>query len=430
MRSIIVLMVFMAVGSCLRGQTTEDFASLDRQSYQLFINGNFSELNKLGKRMVANGMDYYYLRMRLGIAAFNKQRYLTAIQHFKRALAFNSSDAVLHEYIFFSHIYLGHTTEAILYRNTIPFNLQTENVKQYNPFGISFLSLGTDITQSNSPQRVYTIPNNQSNYSAESITDNLSGNIKLKWMGESNWRYSLAYLYFMKNGVTYNQFFPNGTASDFNLNQFHIKALRSIPGGSELYFFGTLSVYSGASTYALERANRVAKQLASDYAGGAGFARRLKYLRIDINASYSNLVGYQQVRTESFLSWYPFEHEKLYTTHGGLIQYDLKNGMGYNVFNAIGFKIAKPVGMEFGLNFGNAMLSVRNAGGMVFNSLSIAKGSLYGNLYVSMGKGFYSSITGYVTQTTEFIWDSKTHTQINPADIQYSGINFQITKFF
>ncbi len=430
MRNFIVFSAFIVLAFSLKGQTVESFATLDKQNYQLFFSGNYSELNKLGKRMIANGMDYYYLRMRLGIAAFNKQRYVTAIHHFKRALAFNSSDAMLHEYIFFSHIYLGQFAEALVYRDGIALNMQTENVKKHNPYGINFISLGTDFMQSTSPKTIYAIPTNQSSYSAEAITDNYSGNIKLNWMGDSKWRYSLNYLYFKKNGVTYNQFFLNGTSSNFNMNQIHIKAQRGLPNGNEFYLFGTLSIFSGASTYAVERANRVAMQLANDYVGGVGVARRVKLFRFDVNASYSNLAGYQQLRSEGFVSLYPFEHVKFYTTHGGQIQYDINMGMGYNVFNSFGFKIAKPVGFEFGLNFGNAMLSARNAGEMLFNSLSIAKGSAFGNIYVSMGKGFYSSITGYIWQTTEFIWDSRTDTQINPSDKKYAGINIQLSKYF
>ncbi len=430
MRTIIAIIGFLLFGNYLFGQPIGNFATLDQKSYQLYLEGNHKELNKLGKQMIKNGTDYYYLRMRLGISAFNRQRYSTAIEHFKKALAFNSSDTLAHEYIFFGYIYSGRNADALSYRETIPIKLQSANVRNYELTGINFLSVKADYTANNTPTINYTlVPSNQ-DYIAENIDYTYSLNIKTSWLNANKWNKTFSYNYLNKSGVTYNSFFPQGAPSDFSQHQLYFKAVKNIYEGFELHFFGTMAFYSGASTYGTVRMNRTEKQLANDYLAGIGFAKRVKHFRFDINASYSNIVGFNQIRGEGYITIYPFENSKFYTIHGGIFQYDLTIGNGFNTFNAIGFKLLKPVGMELGINVGNAMLSARNSGEMLINSLSQPKWSAYGNINTSFGKGFYVNLTGFMSETSEFIWDTSLNTKINPMQIQYIGANIKLIKYF
>jgi hypothetical protein len=67
---------------------------------------------------------------------------------------------------------------------------------------------------------------------------------------------------------------------------------------------------------------------------------------------------------------------------------------------------------------------------MLINSLSQTKWSAYGNINTSLGKGFYLNLTGFMSETSEFIWDIRTSSIINPNPIQYIGVNFQLIKYF
>lgn len=438
MRTFIVIIGLLIIGNCLIAQPIGNFAKLDQQSYQYYLAGNYKELNKLGKQMIDSGTDYYYLRMRLGISAFNRQRYSTAIEHFKKALAFNNSDTLAHEYIFFGYIYSGRNADALYYRETIPIKMQSANVRKYELTGLKLLSAKADYTANNSPKANYSLVASNQDYIAENIDYTFGLNIKTTWLKESKWSKTLSYNYFSKSGVTYNEYFPLGTSSDFGQHQLYYKAVKNIYEGFELSFFGSVAFFSGASTYGISIGNQqgnqqnstLEKKLAFDYLAGVGVAKREKYFRLDLNASYSNLVGFNQIRGEGYITLYPFENAKLYSIHGGMFQYDLTLGSGYNTFNAIGLKVFKPVGVELGVNFGNAMLSVRNSGEMLINSLSQTKWSAYGNLNTSLGKGFYVNLTGFISETSEFTWDTRTSTIINPNPIQYIGANFQLIKYF
>ncbi len=67
---------------------------------------------KAGEEAIELGIDYYYLRMRVGIAAYELEDYSKAISHFKKALEFNSADDTAKEYLYFAYKFLGREMEA------------------------------------------------------------------------------------------------------------------------------------------------------------------------------------------------------------------------------------------------------------------------------------------------------------------------------
>lgn len=78
-----------------------DFSKTDSTSYALYLDANWLELKKLGNIMLHNGMDYPYLRARLGTAYFYLNNYTESIKHFARALELNPYDqysSLMHYY--------------------------------------------------------------------------------------------------------------------------------------------------------------------------------------------------------------------------------------------------------------------------------------------------------------------------------------------
>lgn len=108
----------LAFSANLSAQT--DFNTLDKKSYDYYIKGDYKNLKKTADSMFSQGIDYYYLRMRLGILAYNKQQYSDALRHFTKALEFNSSDTISREYIYSSYLFSGRKADANLYLESIP----------------------------------------------------------------------------------------------------------------------------------------------------------------------------------------------------------------------------------------------------------------------------------------------------------------------
>ncbi len=104
--------VFMLNSS--RAQQPDVFKNIDSISYVLYQNGQWNSLSKIGKQAFKDGIDYYYLRMRTGIAKYEREQYRTAIRHFKKAINFNGIDPVAAEYMYYSSLFSGQRAEALL----------------------------------------------------------------------------------------------------------------------------------------------------------------------------------------------------------------------------------------------------------------------------------------------------------------------------
>ncbi|HEY9113300.1 MAG TPA: hypothetical protein VIN10_01285 [Bacteroidales bacterium] len=89
------------------------FQEVDRMSYKLFEKQDWKPLKKLSKQAFSEGFDYYYLRMRAGIACFETKQYFDAADNFEKALSFNSTDPVAGEYLYYCWINLNNSVAAI-----------------------------------------------------------------------------------------------------------------------------------------------------------------------------------------------------------------------------------------------------------------------------------------------------------------------------
>lgn len=108
----IFLFVCSVIGA--NAQDTINFETVEQKSYQLYLDKKWPELIKFGNKAVHLGYDYFYLQMRIGIAYYEKKNYSYAEGHFKKALAFNSSEDAALEYLYYCYIFKGRYDEARL----------------------------------------------------------------------------------------------------------------------------------------------------------------------------------------------------------------------------------------------------------------------------------------------------------------------------
>jgi len=96
----------------LSAANTADFRNVDRETFRLLESKEWDNLIETAKNAIDNGIDYYYLRMRLGIAYYNKAEYKRAADQFDKALSFNPWDQTAMEYAYYSHILSGDEAKA------------------------------------------------------------------------------------------------------------------------------------------------------------------------------------------------------------------------------------------------------------------------------------------------------------------------------
>lgn len=93
-RKYILFYALIAGSLWARGQDAPkfSFAYYDSLTYRQYLTGNWGGVIANGRKAMSYNFDYKYLRMRIGIAYFNKENYRLAADYFGKALKFDSYD--------------------------------------------------------------------------------------------------------------------------------------------------------------------------------------------------------------------------------------------------------------------------------------------------------------------------------------------------
>ncbi len=103
---------FLLLFSFVSNAQTPAETYIDSLSYAFFNQYDYSELKQLGKESLKQGIDFFYLRTRLGIVAFREANYEAAWHHFEKAEKMQSGDNVVLEYLYWSYVYTGQNDKA------------------------------------------------------------------------------------------------------------------------------------------------------------------------------------------------------------------------------------------------------------------------------------------------------------------------------
>jgi tetratricopeptide (TPR) repeat protein len=94
------------------GQRADTFAYYDSLTFDAYQRGDWQRLISTGKNALSAGYDYYYLRMRLGIAYLESFNTAKAEKQFRKALIWNKDDSNARLFLFKSLSYQMKIVEA------------------------------------------------------------------------------------------------------------------------------------------------------------------------------------------------------------------------------------------------------------------------------------------------------------------------------
>ncbi len=113
MRLIIIILIFFSFKNLAQSQVT--FEDIDFASYEQFIQNDFENIKETGKTALENNIDYYFLRMRLGIVGYNHQKYEYALPHFEKAYEFYPADTLVQEYLYYAYLFTNRPENAAVF---------------------------------------------------------------------------------------------------------------------------------------------------------------------------------------------------------------------------------------------------------------------------------------------------------------------------
>ena len=109
----LLIVALFSIYFSARAQTFTSLPQADSVTYSLYLQEQWKALAQTGSNVLKDGIDFYYLRVRMGVAYFKLGNYQKAIPHFEKALADNPADAFVMEYLYYARLYAGRRAEAL-----------------------------------------------------------------------------------------------------------------------------------------------------------------------------------------------------------------------------------------------------------------------------------------------------------------------------
>ncbi len=105
-------------------ELSSEAAIAEDLSYRYYLSKEWEKLLPFTKKQFSIGNDYYFMRMRAGIAAYELKQYREACVHFEKALNFKPQDDIASEYLYFALVYCERNDEALQLRRTFSNELK------------------------------------------------------------------------------------------------------------------------------------------------------------------------------------------------------------------------------------------------------------------------------------------------------------------
>jgi tetratricopeptide (TPR) repeat protein len=433
MLSILLMNFFKGVS-----QEPATFRYADSLTYTLYAGKNWSELIKKGKEAISNQHDYYYMRMRIGIAYYEMKNYGKSALHFRKALAFNEADPVALEYLFYSYFLSGRDLQAWSILQHIDRQdrarlLDESRLKKNSLTLESFYSnAATDYIFSN-PGYYFSDPEagsqvvtrffvNNAIYASHIISGNISYSHSFTNLIKENYLHyynGIQEADITEQRVVQNQY--RGSFSFFSSSGWSVSpSFHFLTAGYPLIATGNF----GNNPFLYQYDERT-----NGFTGGLAVTKSGAYSSIGGEASYANLNYSRQLQGTLSLMIYPLGNRKLYlggkisaVTDTGAPDTDTRFISGFTA----GLTIRDRVWIEFTGLSGYMKNFTDNNGLIVYNSSDVLTGKYNGNIIVPFYRSGLSLFAGggFSNYTSEFIpSDGSGSFDSNKLDYQ----NFNLT---
>ncbi len=399
MHRLIVILGLLLLAPTVKSQ---DFVSVDKETYKLYLDKQWDELILAGKLGLKQDIDYYYLRMRIGIAFYEKKNYKASQIHFRKALELNEGDPVASEYLYFAYLLAGQTQQAeVLAKDFTPYLEEKVNIaadKFADIFSVEYLYNFNDTEDIlSNPENYFSgLP-----YGYQLITLNFS-NLNVMLHHELSPGITLTHAYTYLNKTNY--YYYDDSLSRFGVdgqkvvqNQYYISPSFSTRGGLTIspafhvlrirfqapYVVtggGSPGFGGGSSSYI-----RYADIITNHFVGGLNLTQYVDRFAIRLGGIYSSINDASQLTGTAGLTWYPLGNLDLYMG-GSLNVHNEFNNEESNIELIpefmLGFGISSKVWMEFSGAYGNMKNYTEENGYIVYNGLDWMKYKVIGSIVI------------------------------------------------
>jgi hypothetical protein len=419
-QSILILVLCIVVTTANAQKVSLSFKKVDSTTYALYLKQDWKSLITLGEKSRAEGIDFYYLKVRMGIAYYKGGKMLSAIKFLEEANKIDSYDVVVQEYLYWAYKFGGLVLESRLFYTKMSKGLQ-DKIKLDLPF-VTAIDLSILAT-------------NNLDYSKMLETDGTSESGDIRYFTENYQLFSLGMSHPLSKKVNFYQRLSVLPTASFQQENASGELVNNAYKGTETRYYANATVALGNRLYLdtyfnvlfgkydnLNTDNGLSGRgprggLTSstsptirytNFVFGGSLTKASYYVRNTVNISVSNLNGYNQFQGGYTLSLYPLGNTLLVPF--GAIQYHNEN-TNSNIVYTGGLSLnTKKMSITGYGNIGNIRNFIANSGAIIYNQTETAL-SEYGltlqfytkNVIVKVGYSFMEMEDNYSNQNRETI---------------------------
>lgn len=289
MHRLIALLLFFSSSLSLLAQDSTATANTDAITYDYYVRGEWKALISYGKDALKRHEDFYYLRLRMGIAYYELKSYRPALHQFEKAYAMNPNDELLKEYLYYCYLYTEQFPQALRLANAFSKETaQRTQTAKFKPILFANAEYGMKFASSDSFYKPM-------NYFSAGLGFHVG-----RYMTAYN-AYSHISQQMYYGTLTQHEYYATlniplprswSVMPAYHVLNYSFSEIR-IPGRTSIA--GTPSVYSLAVSKSYK-----------DFVFMAG-------------ASYSNINQGKQYQQDISVSWYPLHHNKLMLQAGTIL---------------------------------------------------------------------------------------------------------------
>jgi hypothetical protein len=434
--ALLILCLLLLAPAGLRSQ--ESYRQTETLTYRLWLDKKWDSLLIAGHRSVANGIDYYYLRTRMGLAYDAKAQSILAAWQYDKALGFNRADSFNIEKRYLALLHSNRPLDARAMESRMS-QQQNERLVGKEPI-LSMLTVDLGYTFSNAFEKVNTsdLMGPDSLYGESDRYGNdyfanlvltfnvakwftlVAGGTYLNFAKRKNIQYSyfkdridttINYVWGYENQYSFPRV-TNGYSFDYFItqNEFYLGGIVALDHGVKIFplvrlinarYSNPQARYSsavvmdtsyyviGTNTYYTFPFNRVhyavGEKDTSFYNALVSLTatRDFDFLTFGMSGSWSNLDGRDQLQAGAFITWYPLGNLDFYGNTG--ITMLSEEGDGHILFSQmVGGKVTRWLWAEGDFIYGDLSNGNTANGLVVYNNTERIRYRLGAKLIVTI----------------------------------------------
>lgn len=432
--------------SALKASVDVDFKTVDELTYRYYVEKKWDSVIIIGKQALRADIDFYYLRVRMGLAYYEQKEYIPAAAHLKKARQFDPADAIVADYLYYAYIFTNQMEAARVLQSSLPVSDRNVIDAKKGFVEAAGFESGYTFSGNNAPKDKPSLMGTDSIYGETDVYGNyLYEHLGIKFNLSNRIGLTLAYNYLNFSKTKYIQYariedqlesiadsswgknyiysFPTvtyDTSFSYSVNQHEIHAglswylnggIRIIPAfhfirvsypvvsaSANLVTVTDTGYYLNQSqeyvTFPFERTIYTytrSDTSFSNYLASLSLSKEFGRFNIGLSGSYSNLNNKKQKQVGAWVTWLPFGNLNLYsaTTVTGFLQGKDKRLL---LSQVVGGKITRWCWAEGSFYYGDFSNANILNGSVVYNNSDVIKYRGSANIYFLVGKHLQFSL--------------------------------------